>query len=250
MFGWLNNLNNMFEWKVYSIFELLNNNQGVLTLCLFILSLALGWVSGIFSALRRRPRLHAEILVGPTFCVTFFVGRKEGQHDLHRTCIALYVRLSNRGAAPTGIASINVGYHWAIKPFSMNWLKYGVGWFLLKNQSAALQDFRVEIGESVKVFPFLFQMNTLPSGRASTYLQVGEVTNGVVYFEQGESWGGCAPRNYGGYTKIKLIVSDAFGRSYVSYHNVQITTLEEARKYNAQFGETLAALSGKEKWCQ
>jgi hypothetical protein len=52
-------------------------------------------VSGIFSALRRRPKFKISLIDGPTFCCTFSNGAKRGDDPVHRTCIALYLALAN-----------------------------------------------------------------------------------------------------------------------------------------------------------
>lgn len=223
----------------------LNANQGILTSIIFVSTMIFGWVSGIFAALRRRPQLKVRLIDGPTFSCTFFTGSKDGDFDVHRTGVALYLQISNSGNAPASIDAIEVGYHWHLRPFSINWLKYRVGWFWLVNQSVALADFQVKIGESTKVFPFMTQINNLSSARPSTYLRVGESTNGVVYFEQSESWGGCFPSASHGFTKIKLRLRDAHGNRYDSKHEIQVVTLDEARKYNPRFGETHEELRGE-----
>lgn len=223
----------------------LNANQGLLTLLIFIATMALGWGSGIFSALRRRPRLKVRLIEGPTFSCTFLTGSKHGNFDVHRTGVALYLHISNPGNAPTSIDAIELGYHWHLEPFSINWFKYKVGWFWIVNQSVALADFQIAIGEHTKVFPFLTQKNSLSSASPTTYLRVGESTNGVVYFEQEDSWGGCFPSARHGYTNIKLRLRDAHGRQYVSKHKIQAIELEEARKYNPKFGITHRELRGE-----
>ena len=223
-------------------FSLLNENQGVLTLLLFIITLVLGWISGLFETLRQRPRLSVELIDGPTFCCTFPTGRQFKGFDAHRTGVALYLNITNVGSAPTDIAAIEVGYHWHLRPFSKQWLKYRIGWFWLRHQSLALDEFQAKIGGAIKIYPFLIQHNNVSPATPKTYLRIGESTNGVVYFEQTESWGRCFPIPIGVNTKVKLHIKDAFGKSYFSTHKVPIISLDEARRYNPRFGDTLEDL--------
>lgn len=134
-----------------------NDNQGVVTIAVFLTTLGLGWASGIFSALRRRPKFRIAIIPGPTFCCTYITGQKHEAFDVHRTGVALYLNIANVGTAPSSIEDISVGYHWHLKPFSIAWIKNTLGWFWVHEQTAALADFQAMIGENVKVYPFLMQ---------------------------------------------------------------------------------------------
>ena len=231
--------------QVETFFVWLNANQGILTLTIFIATVTLGWGSGIFSALRRRPKLKVKLIDGPTFSCTFRTGAKHGDFDMHRTGVALYLHITNSGSAPTSIVDIELGYHWHLRPISINWLKHRLGWFWLLKQSVVLADFQVAIGDNTKVFPFLTQINHLSAAVPKTYLRIGESTNGVVYFEQDDSWGGCFPRAPHGFTKIKLRLRDAHGRHYDSMHKIQVVDFVEAQKYNLRFGETYKELRGE-----
>lgn len=233
------------NFNIGATIDWLNSNTGVLALSIFIATLVFGWTSGIFTALMRKPRFTVRLIDGPTFSCTFTTGRKHGEFDEHQTGIALYLDLSNVGSAPSSISSIEIGYHWHVRPFSKVWLKYRIGWFWLTNQSVSLVDFQAAIGESIKVYPFLTQTNQLASIEAKTYLRIGESTNGVVYFEQRGSWGGCFPTSSNGFTKIKLRIRDAHGRCYISKHRIPVMTFEEAKKFNPRFGETHAELQGE-----
>ena len=227
-----------FGLSVEAFAAALNDNQGVLTLSLFLATLVLGWISGIFSALRRRPILSVNLIEGPTFACTFPTGNNYGEYASHRTGISLYMSVSNIGTAPSSIDSIEIAYHWSLKPLSMEWIKYRVGWFWLTKQTVALEEFQVAIGSSIKVFPFLTQRNTIYSHKTDNYLKVGQSVNGVVYFEQGESWGGCFPANSRGYTSIKIRLRDVHRRSYTSKHKIPVVEILDAKRFNPRFGET------------
>ncbi|QQC65323.1 hypothetical protein [Paraburkholderia ginsengisoli] len=220
----------------------LNDNQGVVSVAIFAITVAFAWASGIFSALRRRPQFKLHLLEGPTFCCTYPVGKKHGNFDVHRTGIALYLSLSNVGSAPSSLANISVAYHWHLHPFSVQWLKYSVGWFWLTSQTAALDAFQVKIGENIKVYPFLTQRNFLSPANPETYLEVGQASNGVVYFEQTDSWGGCLPSVRNGLVRIKVSIQDVFGGRHTKRFVIPAVTVAAARKYNPSFGKTLAEL--------
>lgn len=220
----------------------LNDNQGIVSVAIFALTLAFGWVSGIFSALRRRPKFRVHLIPGPTFVCTFPTGQKHGDFDVHRTGIALYLKIANSGSEASSIDQISVGYHWQVTPFSRAWFKYGLGWFWLHDQTAAIHDFQVKIGENIKLYPFLTQKSINSPVQASTYLEPGQSENGVVYFEQLDSWGGCFPAVGKEGARIKICVKDVFGGKHIASFTVQSVTLEYARTYNPSFGKTLAEL--------
>ncbi len=204
-----------------------------------------GWASGIFSALRRRPKFKLSLFDGPTFCCTYPIGKKCGELESHRTGIALYLAVANVGSAASSIESVSVGYHWPLYPFSAQWIRYSIGWFWLENQSAALTDFQANIGENIKIYPFLTQQSFLSNAERNTYLEVGCSTNGVVYFEQSDSWGGCLPAVQNGHARMKVRVCDVFGNKHTGKFSVRAVSLDEARKYNPSFGKTLAELHGE-----
>lgn len=223
-----------------------NDNQGVVSVGIFVVTMGFGWISGIFSALRRKPKFKIGLIDGPTFCCTYPIGKTNGEHESHRTGLALYLAVKNAGSAASSIGNISIGYHWHIHPFSFAWLRYSVGWFWLHDQTAALTDFQAKIGENVKVFPFLTQTNYLAAVDAKTYLQPGEATNGVVYFEQSDSWGGCFPSPRKGGVPIKVAIEDAFWKKHSAKFKIPSVQMEYARKYNPSFGKTIAELHGEQ----
>lgn len=220
----------------------LNRNQGVVSVGIFVVTLFLGWVSGIFSTFRRKPKLRIELIPGPTFSCTFLTGKKYGNFEIHRTAIALYLKIANVGSAPTSIENLSIGYHWHLRPFSWIWLRYRVFWSWLEHQAVALTDFQVKIGDNIKLYPFLFQRSIVSGGAAETYLEIGRSINGVAYFEQDESWGGFFPSPWRKRTRIIVAITDTFGSKHKRRFWIPVVELAEARKYNPSFGETLPAL--------
>ena len=222
-----------------------NENQGVITAVIFLLTVAYGFSSGIFSSLRSKPKFKIQILPGPSFFSMHCKNRKAGVHNAHRTSFALYLNVSNTGSAASSINSVSIGYHWHVMPLSKAWFRYRIGWFWLQERTVALQDFQVLIGDNVKVFPFMFQRNQLTSEHTDTYLEIGKSVIGVVYFEQSDSWGGCYPKCSNGYSKIKVAVCDVFGKRHIQKFWIPLVSLEEGRKFNPSFGLTLDTLHGE-----
>jgi len=220
----------------------LNDNQGLLAVLIFVLTLIFGWASGIFGALRRKPRFKIKVLPGPTFCCTFLTGKKYEQYDVHRSAFALYLDLTNIGSAASSISGICIGYHWQIVPISWQWFRYTFGWFWLTQPIASLTDFQVKIGEHLKVYPFLLQRSFISGSGGETFLESGRSKAGVVYFEQPDNWGACFPKARKGLVKIKIQIKDAFGRWHTAKAEIPAVTLDEARKYNPGFGSTFKEL--------
>jgi hypothetical protein len=220
----------------------LNSNQGVVAVGLFVVTVFLGWIYGIFSALRRRPKFEIDLIPGPTFVCTFGAPTQLGFDLVHRTGIALYLHIANTGSASSSIKSVKVGYHWALLPFSKDWLRYRLGWFWLKYQTVCLEDFQAKLGENTKFYPFLTQTSSISGFSAESYLQIGQSVNGVVYFEQSDSWGGCFPVSINKQVTIKIGVQDVFGKWHYRKSAIPKVSLEEARRFNPSFGSTLATL--------
>ena len=223
----------------------INGNQGVVGVGIFLLTLLLGWVSGIFAALRRKPKFKIKINPGPSFVCTFPTGEKFNDHEVHRVGIALYLSVANCGSAASSIDSVHIGYRWFLTPFSKMWLKHTVLRHWLKDRTIALSDFQVAIGKGIKVYPFLFQKSGLLTTHQDTYLRPGQSVVGIVYFEQADSWGGYQPLIWRGQTRLAVRVIDVFGGRHTKTFHVPAVTLEDARKFNPSFGRTIAELHGK-----
>jgi hypothetical protein len=218
-----------------------NQNSGFLSLIIFIFTAIFAWFSGIIKNLMKKPKFKIDIIPTASFCSTFETGKKDDK-VAHRTAIVLYLEIVNIGATPAQITRVEVGYH--------NYtLKYSFLWFWL-GTIPAIKDFAHTIGENLRVFPFLFQKNYLGNITQKTYLRIGEQTTGIVYFEQEESWGKFQPRVYNHGVRIKVKCYDSFEKCYSKVFWIPVKTLEEARKYNPEFGNTLALhyANGLENW--
>ncbi len=221
-----------------NIVEWTNANPGFLTVIIFLITLFLGWVTGIFKSLIRRPKFELLLCPGPTFCCTFDTGEKFENHPTHRTAIALYLTVRNIGKAPSSLRSVRVGYH--------NYTpKHRFLWYWLDN-TPALRDFGHTVGENLRMFPFLLQQSVLLPREVPTYLREGEQATGVVYFEQEEAWGGFKPIVQNGWVKIKVSMRDVFGQKYMKTFRISSVSIDRARKYNPEFGNFLKLVRTKE----
>lgn len=225
-----------------------NQNSGFLTLILFVVTILFGWASGIFRQLMHKPRFTLEIIPGPSLCTVITTGEKHGEFDVHRTAFSLYLRVTNIGSAPASIDNVKAAFHWHLKPISWLWIRYRIFWYWLPHPIIAMDNFQYDFGEKIKTYPSLFQGNILTGERSHTYLQVGQSTNGVVYFEATDSWGGCFPALMrDGQTKIRVAIVDSFKNKYKKTFYVPTVSWEEAKKYNPSFGGTFATIRGDEE---
>jgi hypothetical protein len=225
---------------IHSIINWCNDNRGALSLIQFTVTIFLGWVSGIFAALRRKPKFKIRVIEGSSLCTTFETGRDFNNYKTHRTAISLYLRIANIGSAPSVIDSISIAYH----NYSF---KYTFLWFWLEKEYIILNDFQVAIDdETIKFYPFLTQASALLPSRNDDYLETGKEIKGVVYFDQEDSFDGFYPREMKGLVKIKIRVLDIFGGSHYRIAQIPKVNLSEAQKFNPKFGMTLESLRKKQ----
>lgn len=228
---------------IHQLIKWTNDNQGVVTIVIFFATIIMGLASGIFQALRTKPRFKIDVLPGPSLCSTFLTGDKYEGYDVHRTAISVYMKISNVGTAPATIEKISLGYHWHLSKFNWLWLRYRILWFWLDHPITSMGDFQYDFGGGyVKIYPFLLQRTSSIMKDPNAYLLVGQSVNGVVYFEQDESWGGCFPSSQRGTTKVKVKICDSYSRVYSKVARIPIVSLDEAKKYSPTFGETFNIL--------
>ena len=227
----------------------LNNNPGVLSVALFLVALVLGWVTGIFKSLRRKPRLRIQVLEsGPSFFCVIGTGRKYNGNECHRTCAALYLKITNIGLSSTSIEEVTVAYRRSFSSYPfVDWFFYRIRWYFLE-QNIVLDDFRIVFGKSKneKVFPMLFQRSSVTGETAKTFLSPGESTNGVVYLEGDVHWGIWYPRARRRNSRIRIVINDSFNRQYRKITSLPFVVLSEAQRYNSKFGTTRAEFDEKE----
>ena len=230
-----------------SLIKWSNGNTGFQSLLLFLTTIFLGWISGIFRSLKTKPKFKIEIIPGPNFCSTFEVGEQYNNYEVHQTGISLYLKVSNIGNSPASIKNIKLAFHWNIKLSNfLLWLRYKIGWDWISYPTIALIDFGYDIGKrgGVKIYPFLIQSSRISGGQADTYLSVGKNINGVVYFELDKSFGARFPaqvvKKGKKYTKLIIRIIDSFDISHQQTLEIPIVELSEARKYCPSFGTTLS----------
>ena len=223
---------------MFDIIKWTNENSGFLTLLLFLLTLLFGWITGIFKNLRHRPNFELNIIAVPTFCCTFKTGKKYKSYDSNITAFAIYLKIKNTGSASAEIEKIQIGYH----NYSF---KYKFFWFWL-DSTISLKDFAYQVGESFHFYPFLIQTSNILPQTSSLYLKSGQSTNGIVYFEQSESYGSYVPKENKGKVKVKIRVFDVYNNIHSKTFWIPIVNLEYAKKFNEKFGQTLEEINRNE----
>jgi hypothetical protein len=174
---------------VGDIIKWTNDNSGFVSVVIFGLTLLIARVSGLFSELRKRPGFRIDIIQQCTFATTFDLKKEFKGLPVTKTAVVIYFEITNIGNAPSSIGDIRVGYkRFDLSIFSRrNWI----------GEKIAKADFRVAFknNEHTKVYPFLKQRNNLYPNQSDTFLEIGKTQNGVVYFEQEESYGSWMPKD-------------------------------------------------------
>ena len=220
----------------------LNENTGVITLVIFLVTLLLGWLSGIFTALQNKPRLRIDVVLGdnfleyeditaPSFYSMVETGSTFGNKICHRTCLALYLNIGNIGG-PTTIDAIKVYFR----------SKSNFGLDVGELQAVNTVDFTVDIGDWQKLYPKLIGQSSMTTQSTDLYLQKGAVVKGVEYFEGDQCYesfhpiGIREPNKQKSYAKFKVVIFDTYGRKYSKRFKIPFATLTEALKFNTEFG--------------
>jgi hypothetical protein len=112
--------------------------------------------------------------------------------------------------------------------------------YWLKEETVMLEDYWVPLGEDgKKIIPFLKQRNFLIENQINTYLSAGELTNGLVYFEQERSTGDRYPYLEPDMkVQTKVIVYDTKGNSWETEMRVTKVKIEPIREICPKFGKT------------
>jgi hypothetical protein len=113
-----------------------------------------------------------------------------------------------------------------------------LSWHWLNDQATALADFQGKIRDQIKLFPFLIQQSYFAKSAVETFVEVGRSRNGMVYFEQENSWGNMFPAVKNGSVRLKVGVQDVFGKWHYGKFNVPSFSLDEAREFNPAFGKS------------
>jgi hypothetical protein len=176
----------------------------------------------------KKPAVSIEIIENATLCSSFSVG-----NNCHRTAFLLYLKLTNTGYTPVQIGDIHLGYR-SMENDDID------SWYWLKEETVMLEDYWVPLGEDgKKIIPFLKQRNFLIENQINTYLSAGELTNGLVYFEQERSTGDRYPYLEPDMkVQTKVIVYDTKGNSWETEMRVTKVKIEPIREICPKFGKT------------
>lgn len=223
------------EKLLTDIIDWTNKNSGFLGLLLFVLTLIISWISGLFKFIKKRPKFKIRIIENATF--GSIIDLNTTHHDLpvHKTAFAIYIEVTNVGNAPSSIGKINLGY--LLSDMKSKW-RTSRNWIV---ETISKSDFKVEFKNSDKVrgFPFLKQANEI-QGKVDTYLQVGKSANGIVYFEQSESYGSWMPRLNKDLktTDLEIKIEDAFGGIHKKKFTLELVDPNYILKFSPYFGQT------------
>lgn len=234
----------MIEYS--AVFDLLNDNQGVVDVLIFVFSVIIAWASGLFAAITRKPKLKLDVIDGPTFYSLVDTGRISEGRNVHKIALSIYLKISNVGYAPVSIEKFNVGFKW-------NGFVGGISYYLAKIryvfvEVVSLSDFFVKItaDDKFKYYKFFTQKSSVTGESANGYLQVGQSEIGVVYFETGDCWGSFKPKLIDNHSIFYMKLKDVYGRYHFKKIKVQLVTLDYARKFNPEFGNSLESSVGLE----
>jgi hypothetical protein len=225
-------LNKIIKWT--------NDNSGFLSVVIFFLTLSIAWISGLFQLIRKRPRFRIEVIEHDTFGCIFDLNRTHNGFPVNKTSFAIYLRVTNVGNAPSTIGKIKLGYIKSdLNPLWISSMLKNRNWII---ETISKDDFNLmfENSDRGKTIPFLKQRNRDYVNSNDTYLQEGKSQNGMVYFEQLESYGNWVPRisNDGQKANVVIEVKDVYNRKHFGYFEVKMVTPTEAFRYNQYFGQT------------
>jgi hypothetical protein len=212
-------------------------NAGFISVIVFI---HCAKVSGLFSAIRKKPKFQIDLIEAQTFGCIFDLQRTHNGFPVNKTSFAIYLRVTNIGNAPSSIGKIRLGYIKSdLKPLWIASKARNRNWIV---ETISKDDFNVNLenSERIKVIPFLKQRNRYYVNDIDTYLEVGKSRNGMVYFEQTESFGNWVPRisEKEEKTNILIEIKDAYGRKHQKSYDIKMVTPEYAFKHNPFFGQT------------
>jgi len=221
--------------------DLLNSNTGVLNLTLFFATLFIGWITGFFKQLIKRPKFKIRVIQKMSFGSEFTTGEKhqpEGQgiYDVNKLAFAIYLEITNVGSKPSSLGKIEVGY---LKREIKEWHHRFYRKRVYVKESNVLDPFRINAGEQAILIPFLRQHDTILNLENSCFIDVGKSILGVAYFEQPPTWGNHVPDlDDNNKTLVKIKLNDAFENTYSTKFNLPMITLLEAKRFNPSFGLT------------
>ena len=219
-----------------------NDNSGFLSLILFVVTILLGWVSGLFNSLIKKPKLKIRFIEKASFYCFFETGNQyyhpqlKENFELHQTGFAVYMSIANVGNMPTSIDKIYIGYY--PNSAKRDFFRKNINWLV---QLHIFENFKLEFKDSVVLIPPLRGKNEFFMNKNDDNLEVGKSSVGVAYFEQEEAWGNFNPKTINNEGEINVIVRirDIYGKNYNFKTVLKPKSLEEARKMNSTFGDMI-----------
>jgi hypothetical protein len=229
----------------------LNANQGVVAVLLVMAGTLLKWG---YDKIFHRQKLVVRLIDLPSFCADIPTRLYDNGQQCYRTALSLYISITNRGKVPVDISKVQAEYRAdALKwqhakwwqPFERFETKIDrIRWcyrFGKLHHVPALEAFFIPLNEEkIKTVSFLIQGNHhLNDTHKELYLQENQSEGGVVYFESGEYWGGYRPKNINNKAEIRVVVTDSAGGKHKCRFRVPLVSLDYARKFNPEFGNSL-----------
>lgn len=218
---------------ILKIVDVANNNSGALSLALFVLTLLFGWVSGIFKALSKKPKLNIDMIATCTFYAINRLEKTFNALPVFHFAFVIYLDVTNVGYAPTTIKRIRLRY---LRNDLNKKKKAGKNWIDATINKGFFYNRLDE--ENLHVFPTLIQRN-VDGNKSDLFLEVGKSTNGVVYFEEKETYGNFVPRpNKDGTTDVLIEITDAYGKKFIKHMTVKEIDYSKALARNEFFAQT------------
>ena len=220
--------------------DLINKNSGVVQISLFFLSLIIAWVAGLFKYLQRKPKFIIKLLEGPTQYSEIETG------EMKRACFSLYLKIANIGQSSSSIKSIKIIYKTDTPRFSI--LNFFDKWSSNIHLTINLSNFEHSLNNEDKIpkkqYPFLIQHNEIIDN-PDKFLERGKSTQGVIYFESEKYNEKDKPKIKEGLCVVKIYIKDVFSNKHVFKVKVPYKTIEEAKKYNSDFGNSYESIEKK-----
>jgi hypothetical protein len=242
-----------------NVVDWINNNSGVIEILLFILSLFIAWFAGFFKYLKRNPKFKIKLLDGPTQCSEVETGEKKDGFEIKRACFSFYLKIANIGFSSSSIKSIKIKYKSDTFLFENFWLwkksnfdenkisniKFLYKWTSKISLTSSLSNFEYKLNDDkTKQYAHLIQHNEIIEN-PDKFLERGKSTGGIIYFESERYFGGYQPKVIGGFCDVKIYIKDVFSNRHVFKVKVPYKTIEEARKYNSEFGNSYKSIENE-----
>lgn len=237
----------MFE----DVFKWLNDNQGVLGLCFFLLPLLFYFISFIFKKLKFKSEFDIEINEGePTFVCQVSTNEFNNNFEIYRTAISLHMQIVYLGFRSSSVKYINIYFrskHLIFEDFKilekniyLEKLFHKLDFlytFVKCEQTICIAHFQKKLYDNkIKAYPFLYQRNILPELENDLFFENVKSVNGIIYTESNIYSGNYEPKMFGNKVEIKVEIIDAFNKKHKKTVLLEKNELADAQKYFKDFG--------------